>query len=100
MTDDDPITLTAATKLWPEAKLTVSTLRAEANRGRLDIFRIGRRQYTTLQAMRDMVERCRVESSRRDYTSIRSAANGSSETERVSSARDALLQTLRAQKAS
>jgi hypothetical protein len=98
--DESPITLAAACKLWPEAKLTVSTLRAEANRGRLDIFRIGRRDYTTAQSMRQMVDRCRAESSRRVSTSIRSAANGLSETERVSSARDALLRTLRVQKAS
>ena len=68
--DDTPITLAAAVKLWPQAKLTVSTLRAEAARGRLDIFRIGRRDYTTAQAMRDMVDRCRAEDYRRDYISI------------------------------
>jgi hypothetical protein len=36
--DDEPITLAEACKLFPRAKLTVSTLRAEAGRGRLDIF--------------------------------------------------------------
>ena len=92
--DAAPITLKAACKLWPGARLTVSTLRAEAGRGRLDIFRIGRRDYTTAQAMREMVNRCRAEDSRRVSTSIRSAANGPSETARISSARAALLARL------
>jgi hypothetical protein len=58
--DDDPILLSEACKLFPRARLTVSTLRAEAARKRLDIFRIGRRDYTTARAMRRMVERCRA----------------------------------------
>ena len=59
MDDESPITLAEACKLYPRARLTVSTLRAERDKGRLSIFRIGRRDYTTPRAMRDMVARCR-----------------------------------------
>ena len=53
--DDEPITLAAeACKLFPRAKLTVSTLRADGGRGRLDIFRLGKRDYTTLRLMQEM----------------------------------------------
>jgi hypothetical protein len=38
-TDDEPITLAAASRLYPNAKLTVSTLRAEATRGRLEMHK-------------------------------------------------------------
>jgi len=41
--DDEPITLAKACDLFPHVPLTVSTLRAEAARGRLDIFRLGKR---------------------------------------------------------
>jgi len=60
MTEDDPITLKQACGLYPRAKLTVSTLRAEARRGRLEIFRLGRCDSITAEAMREMVRRCRV----------------------------------------
>ena len=43
LADDDPITLANACELFPQAKLTLSTLRAEASRGRLEVFMIGRR---------------------------------------------------------
>jgi hypothetical protein len=98
--DSEPIPLADACRLFPHAKLTVSTLRAEAARGRLDIFRIGRRDYTTTQAMKEMVRRCHAEDYRRDFTSIRPASNGQSETERISSARAALLARLPTRNAS
>jgi hypothetical protein len=63
--DDDPITLREACKLFPLAHLTVSTLRAEADRDRLTIFPIGRRDYTTLRSMREMVQLCRQADKRR-----------------------------------
>src|SRR5580704_7829237 len=84
--DDDPITLAEACKLFPHAKLTVSTLRAEAARGRLAIFRLGKRDYTTSSSMREMVRLCREENRRPGSTSTRNANNGLSETERTSSA--------------
>jgi hypothetical protein len=61
---DDPITLAEACNLFPRAHLTVSTLRAERDRGRLNIFRLGRRDYTTEADMRAMVKSSKDESSR------------------------------------
>jgi hypothetical protein len=87
--DDEPIPLKEACGLFPQAKLTVSTLRAEAARGRLDIFRLGKRDCTTPGAMKEMVRLCREENPRRASTSTRSASNGLSETEQISSALDA-----------
>ena len=62
---EEPITLVEACKLYPRSRLTVSTLRAEAARRRLEIFRLGKRDYTTQQAMAEMVRRCREEDYRR-----------------------------------
>ena len=98
LNDQEPITLAEACNLYPRSKLTVSTLRSEAVRGRLEIFRLGRRDYTTPQAMREMVRRCREEDPRRDCTSIRPDANGLSATDHASSARAALNQTVTALK--
>ena len=95
---EEPITLVEACKLYPRSRLTVSTLRAEAARRRLEIFRLGKRDYTTQQAMAEMVRRCREEDYRRDSTSMRQEANGSSETENALSARAALSQTVAALK--
>lgn len=91
MSDEHPITLNAASK---EFGMTVHTLRAEADRGRLAVYKIGRRLYTTRTDVFQMVQRCRVQAKARDYTSIRDAGTGSSETERILSARDALRATL------
>ena len=87
MNDDRPLTLQEAGDLY---RLKVSTLRAEANRGRLDVFRIGRRDYTTLEALKDMVRKCQEDARRRASTSTQQGSNGLSETERASSARAAL----------
>jgi hypothetical protein len=93
---DEPITLAEACKLFPRAKLTPSTLRAEANkRKRLKIFGLGKRDYTTLRLTREWVRRCQEE----DHRSIPSTreVNGSS-TERLASAQAALRQTVQALK--
>ena len=66
-----PFRLADACALFPQARLTVSTLRAEAARGRLKIFRLGRRDYTTRRDMQEMIARCRDEDYRHDSTSIR-----------------------------
>ncbi len=81
--DHDTITLRDAAGHFG---YTVSTLRAEADRGRLTIYKIGKRYYTTPADIREMVQKCRVEQKARDFTLIRSADSGSSETEAVSSA--------------
>lgn len=94
--DDRPIPLKEAAASYG---LTVSTLRAEAGRGRLDIFRLGKRDYTTPQAMRDMVRKCQDAARLRASTSTTQEANGLSETDRASSAQAALNQTVAALKA-
>ena len=85
---DEPITLADACELYPRARLTVSTLRAEAERGRLDIFKLGRRLYTTPAAMRAMVTKCQDDARPRASTSIQPAVIGLSATARASSALD------------
>jgi hypothetical protein len=76
MTDDDPITLAEACEIVFKNKVTPATLRAEQVRGRIDIFRIGKRDFTTLRSVRAMVEKCRVEDPRHDFISIRNANSG------------------------
>jgi len=73
---DDPITLDEACKLFPRAHLTPSALRAERDRGRLNIFRLGRRHYTTEADMRAMVKLSKDESSRRVSSSTANADSG------------------------
>ena len=58
--DDDPITLKEACEIVFRNQCRVATLRAEAKRGRLTVFKIGRSYFTTLRNVREMVEMCRV----------------------------------------
>lgn len=58
--DDDPITLKEACEIVFRNQCGVATLRAEAKRGRLTVFKIGRGYFTTLRNVREMVEMCRV----------------------------------------
>lgn len=81
--DGDTITLKDAAQHFG---FSVYTLRTEADNGRLTIYKIGRRFYTTPGDVKEMIQRCRVEQKARDFTSIRAANSGLSETERVSSA--------------
>lgn len=83
LADDYPLSLKEAAQRFG---LTVSTLRAEAKRERLTIYRLGKKHYTTLADMKDMLERCRVEPSRPVSISTRNVNAGLSETDRVSSA--------------
>ena len=87
---DEPITLQEACAVFPRAKLTVSALRAEAERGRLTIFRLGRRDYTTVAAMREMVRKCQENAKVPDSISTQRAASGLSGTAPGSSALVAL----------
>lgn len=91
MQDNDPITLAQAAELFG---IGVATLRAEADRGRLTIYRIGRQDRTTVNDIRAMVERCRVKPKGRGFTLIQDDESGLSEMAAVSSARDALKATL------
>lgn len=97
--DDEPITLAKACDLFPDAGLTVYTLCREAERGYLIVFKMGRHWCTTPAAMRKMVQKkCQDAARRPASTSTDSAANGSSETERIASGRAALNQTTAALK--
>ena len=82
--EHDTITLRDAAQHFG---FTVSTLRAEADRGRLTIYKIGKRYYTTPADIREMVQKCRVEQKGRAFTLIRSEDNTSSEMARASSER-------------
>lgn len=90
MNDDRPMKLKDAAE---EYGFTVSTLRAEAGRGRLAIYRIGKRDYTTRNDIKGMVEQCRVEQKGHGFTLIRDESNGSSGTGRASSALAAARET-------
>ena len=87
---DEPIPLKVACALYPQAKLTVSTLRAEAARGRLDIFRLGRLDYTTERSMQELIRKCQDVARRHASTSTQNDRPGSSATEQASSAQAAL----------
>lgn len=84
--DNDTITLQDAAKHFG---FSVYTLRTEADRGRLVIYKIGRRYYTTPADVKEMVRLCRVDQKGRDFTLIKNAVNSPSETERLSSAQAA-----------
>lgn len=81
--DDDTITLKDAASHFG---FSVWTLRSEAERGRLTIYKIGKRYYTTPADVKEMVRQCRVEQKVHASIGMRSASSSSSETERVSSA--------------
>lgn len=91
---ESPITLADACAAIFGGKIKPSTLRAEAARGNLTIFRIGRRDFTTADAVREMVQKCRVVRQDRDFTLTQGGSSGLSEMERVSSARAAALETV------
>jgi hypothetical protein len=90
LSPDEPITLAEACRLFSCAKLTVSTLRAENKRKRLTIFEMGRRDYTTVADMYDLVRKCREESQRRDLI----PPSNLSEAQRAVSALNAVSETI------
>ena len=77
MTEDRPLTLAHAAEHFG---LTVAALRAEHARGRLAIYKIGKRHYTTQADIREMVEACRVEQKGQGFTVTRRAVSSSSAT--------------------
>jgi hypothetical protein len=90
-----PLTLKEAAERYG---LTVSTLRAEASRGRLHIFRIGKRDYTMPDDVQEMIRQCRENDPRRAFTSTRQEGNGLSETVNTASAQASLNRTVQALK--
>ena len=95
--ENDPITLADAASHFG---FTVLTLRAEAERGKLVLYKIGKRYYTTPADIRQMVDLCRVEQKARGSISTRREVNGSSVTARTSVAQAALSQMLDERKGS
>jgi hypothetical protein len=81
MNDTDTITLKDAASRFG---FTVGALRAEAERGRLTLYRVGRSLYTTPADVREMISQCRVEPKAPAFTVTRRAVNTSSETDRAS----------------
>jgi hypothetical protein len=91
---------------FPAGGMTVSGLRREYERGRLEIEEIAGKQFTTLRAIEEMRERCRVKRKGPDCGSNQRPTRrpaksddeqrGSSATDRVKSARAALERTAQA----
>ena len=97
MNDTVTITLREAEQRYG---YSVRTLRAEAGRGRLTVYRIGKRLYTKPVHISEMVEKCRVEPKVRASGLIEDGDNGLSRMERLSSARGALSAMLKGQRSS
>jgi hypothetical protein len=58
---DTPLRLDIAARLaFPDGSMTGRGLRREANRGRLAVERVAGKDYTTLEAIREMRTQCRV----------------------------------------
>lgn len=73
LADDHPIPLKdAATKFG----FTVSTLRAERRRERLVIFKIGKKDYTTVADIKRMIQLCRDADSRQGSITTKPVAIG------------------------
>lgn len=90
MNDEDrPITLNEACSIF-QGSLTPSTLWAEHGRGRLAIFKIGRRYYTTRNDVELMVSKCRENQPGQGSNSTRNETRGPSETVQKQSAQVAL----------
>src|SRR5947207_15387661 len=66
--DDEPIRLSVAAALaFSDGSMTASGLRREAARGRLTIERIAGKDFTTLRAINQMREQCRVTAKVQDF---------------------------------
>jgi hypothetical protein len=98
----------AASLLFPDGSMTVAGLRAEAQRGRLVIYRLANKDYTTIGNVQGMLEKCRVSNDNHDYGSDqgargpaarRSPQRGSSSTTASKLAQDALSAKLQKHKA-
>lgn len=96
---DTPLLMTTAARIaFPDGSVSAITLRAEAARGKLKIWRVGKKYYTTLAAIDDMVEKCHVPPKARTYICGDATAAilaGQFETEGMKSARAALLASVK-----
>lgn len=91
---DDPITLADACETIFGGKIRPATLRAEAGRGNLIVFRIGRRDFTTAHHVREMMLKCRVANRPQGLPLIPRDEHGQSATDRITSAQAAVKQML------
>jgi hypothetical protein len=57
---DTPIPLKDACERHFSGTISVATLKAEHKRGNLEISKIGRQYFTTLNQIRKMIKKCRV----------------------------------------
>ena len=97
--DETPLRLAIAAAIaFPDGSVSIGALRREAERGRLAIERIGGRDYTTLSAIKDMRRACRIKPKAEAPGATDSESNFSSEEERESAARAAVLASLNALK--
>lgn len=97
ITDATPLRLTVAAKLmFPDGSMTVSGLRRERDKGNLIVMRIAGKEYTTLAALKGMMDKCRGPAKEPASTRPRATATGTSGTDRKSRARAALSQTKKA----
>jgi hypothetical protein len=89
--DDTPITLKEACEKIFRNTIKPATLMAEAERGNLQLEKIGRRYFTTPKAIRDMREKCRKDPKVQDSTTEKAPnLDGSSGTETAKYAQAAL----------
>lgn len=90
MKDDDPITLKTAAA---DFGVPFGVLKANGIAGKLEIYKLGTRYYTTPNAVRSWVRSCLVEPKAPGFTLIRKGSSGLSETDHASSALAAARQT-------
>lgn len=96
----DLITLEDACKFFLHGKVTVATLRAEHKNERLEIYRIGRRDFTTLSDLKDMQLKCRVQAPAQNSGSIKRVTDGRSAMAKASAAQAAVAMRLEQRKKS
>ena len=92
---DTPLRLAdAATLAFPFGGMKAAGLRREASRGRLAIWRMAGKDYTTLAAIEEMRGLCQIRPKERacgsDRETVASARSGSSATGQSASPQDAL----------
>ena len=98
--DDVPVTLDEACALFFRGALTKSALRTEARKGNLELIRIANKDFVTHEGVKRMVEKCRKNESHQGFISgkTETGAFGSSETEPLMSAQDAVRERLQKRK--
>jgi hypothetical protein len=93
---DVPLRLDVAVQVaFPCGGMTVSGLRRERDAGRLETMRIAGKDFTTLAAIDRMLDQCRAPPKAPASISTQAPMPMSSETEKLSRARDAALETAR-----